>query len=481
MEQCRVRWQARPSDYLEQRPIDIISEGIGELEAALATDPTQATARVAVGMLLLMSGESRAGVDHLCRALVVLDDDGKAHPASGVRKYLRDTAAWLVAMTYRDLGLWEQAEAMAPPSDQPPTSGQWALLHGLCLAGSGRTAEAIAWASQMPGIVYQHSSSLGSGARPGAFGNDWIRSQALLATGDPAGARHALGETDGRKYHMLPFGEHYWQDAGLACELLGDEAAATYYERAQGRTPLWFARRSDGATLRSLVLGFPGAGIPFFTNTRQGFVGGSPFGYIAQQMNLMAQDPESLQGDEARIRALDMCEALLRRRIRPDVVRALRARVHLAADCAELALPDLEFAHAAFAERGLVDAGTSLLLGQEEIVAGHVERACVLLTEATAAAPEDALAWRQQGVALAQARRFEPAREAMDKALLLDPASAEGWYNRGLLLYRTGELDGATVDLEKAWSLEPGNGRVQSLLQTVATARRQKKAASGVR
>jgi Flp pilus assembly protein TadD len=229
-----------------------------------------------------------------------------------------------------------------------------------------------------------------------------------------------------------------------------------------------------------LVLGFPGRDIPFFTNSRHGFMGGSPFGYIAQQMNLMAQASGGLERAAARVRALDMCEALLRRQIRPDVVRALRARVHLAADCPELALLDLEFAHTAFAANGVVDAGTSLLLGQQELVAGSVERSRVLLAEAAAAEPDNALVWRQLGVALAEAQEFEPAREAMETALALDPASADGWYNLGLLMYRNGDLDSAAAHLEKAWALDPEDGRVQSLLQTLDTVRRQRKVAAGV-
>jgi Flp pilus assembly protein TadD len=47
-------------------------------------------------------------------------------------------------------------------------------------------------------------------------------------------------------------------------------------------------------------------------------------------------------------------------------------------------------------------------------------------------------------------------------------------------MYRNGDLDSAAAHLEKAWALDPEDGRVQSLLQTLDTVRRQRKVAAGV-
>ena len=476
-------WASRTFDIAFKQPVDLVSGAIADLEAALAQDPTQVTIRVAAGLLRGLAGDPRRCLDHLSRALWQLDGGagdglGDDRQARAERDRLRFTAAASMANACCELGLWDQFDALA--ATYAPVQGHrlWPLLNGLALAGRGLTSQALAWATQMPPIAYPHASALSTGmeARPGSFGNDWIRSQALLAAGDLAGARAVIGDIDRWRYHRLPLGEQFWQDAGLIVELAGEPLAAECYRRGRMQATLWFARLSDGATLGPLVLRFPDPAVPFFTGAGGEFVGGSPFGYVAQQMNLMAAATDTTDFEAARRRALVRCDALLRRGIQPDVVRAFRARVHIAAGCPELARPDLEFAHAAFAGRGLVDAGTSLLLGQQELLADRVERAATLLGEAAAAAPGDALAWQGLGAALARGRDLERAEAAMRRSLALDPASAEGWYNLGLLLYHEDDLDAATTCLEKAWELEPDTGQVQQVLQAIASERRAIKA-----
>jgi tetratricopeptide (TPR) repeat protein len=487
---CFAIWSTRTADIADGRASDIFSAIMADLQAAVALDPTQVTARIAEGLLLQLAGESRAGIGELSRSVCLLDaglgglgDSGDDQVA--VRRSLRRTAGWALASAYRSLGLWDQAESAAVAMEDVPEhhqrNGPWSLIHGLCLAGRGSTTEAIDWAVRMPPLEYRRVSSLGSGAyaRPGAFANDWIKSQALLADGDPVAALHVLGDLEARKKHKaLPLADQYWQDAGLICEVMGDDLAAGYYEQALSHAPLWFARPTTATTASPLVAGFPATSIPFFTTKDGGFAGGSPFGFIAFQLNIVGQDAEGEVRATARRRALDLCEALLRRRIRPDVVRALRARLYLADECAELARPDLEFAHGAFAAHGLVDPGTSLLLGQQELVLGHGDRARTLLDEAVAAMPTNALAWRELGVALGQVREFDLAQEAMEKGLALDPDSMEGWYNLSVLAYQRREFDRALQGLEKAWALDPGNPRVQFMMQTVASAQRGVKASA---
>ena len=494
---CRSRWRTKILLSRRLLATEQLEIAHADFTTALAADPSCLEARVGRALVRKAAGDPRGAIADWSRALYLLEDaDGdeadkgaaaektKAEDAAAIRESLRRSAGWALALTYRSLGMWEQAEAAATMMvgrEGRRPDGPESLIHGLCLAGSGRTAEAIDWAVRMPPIKYRHISSLSAGytARPSAFANDWIRSQALLAAGDFAQARWALGNFDDLELKNLPLAEVYWQDAGLACELAGDESARHCYERANLRAPLWFARPTEGTTAVPLVLGFPAAGVPFFTTGSGAFAGGSPFGFLARQMALAVEEDDPAAREQAQLRALECCETLLRRNLRPEIVRAMRARLYLAADCPTQAAPDLEYAHAAFIAQGVVDPGTSLLLGQLELAAGHPVRARELLSEAVEAAPESALNWRALGVALSEAGQYAEARNAMEKALALEPDSMEGWYNLGVLDWKQGDGSTSLAHLEKAWSLDPGNERVQYMLQTVATARRTPDAGSG--
>ncbi len=388
--------------------------------------------------------------------------------------YLRGVAQFHLALGYRDFGLWDQFAAAVDTRWEIHKAPMLAVLKGLYLAGCGRTTEAISWAVRMPALEFPHQTALSSGqyARPSAYANRWIKSQALFIAGDLEGARHVLGDLHSEKQQHLPLSARFWQDAGLVCELLHDPAAAGYYNMAALRSFLGFAYPSSNGTLGPVVLDFPSTEMPYFLTPDEAFEGGSPFAFIAGQMNIMAQAPETPIADKARVRALDMCETMLRRQIQPDVVRAFRARVYLACGRADLARPDLVFAQAKFKMRGLVDPGTSILLGQQELLAGRNKRSEELFREALEVIPENALAWRALGISLGRAHEYELARKAMDKALELEPDSMEGWFNLGVLSYRNGEYEQALAQFETAWKLEPGNAQVQKMLQTVATAQR---------
>ncbi len=478
---CLTRWRSRTYDARLMRASEILDLAASDMAAALALDPTQIPPRVGRGILLLAAGDVRSGVAELSCASALLDaaDAGALDASSlALRRSLRQSTGWILAMAYRTLGLWDQAEETLSRllgDGQRSPSGPGALVHGLCLAGRGQTADALDWAVRMSPLEYRYVSSNSSGmyARPGSAGNDWIKSQALLAAGDVDGARAALGDIDFRRQHTLPLAEAYWQDAGLVCELAGDGAASRCYERAHGRAPLWFARPTEATTAVPMVFGFPAVGVPFFMTEAGAFVGGSPFGYLAFQISRTVESEDIAVRDVARVRALDTCDNLLRRNIRPDVVHAMRARLHLATECTDQARPDLEFAHAAFARQGRVDPGTSQLLGLQELTGGRLDRARALLAEAVAAVPDNALGWRQLGVALAQAREYEAAQAAVEKGLALDPTSMEGWYNLGVVVWKRGDPAAALAHLEHAWKLDPGNERVQFMLQSVASSQRR--------
>lgn len=480
---CAAAHREQTRGELKPRSVDVLDTAIADLREAARLDPSAARVHAALGRLHLLVGENGAAMGASCRALALLRGPGEtAAPEAGTLddadRQLGRMAARDLALSAREAGCWDVLESAVKEgrafarsdSEREP----FTVLRGLWLAGSGRTAAAIDHAVRMPAVRYRHLSalSLGQVARPGAFANDWIRSQALLAIGDVDGARHCLGDYEQRRFHRLPLGEQFWEDAGLICELDGDPQAERWYRHAQSEAAWWFARPVDTVTTLPLVLGFPAAGLPHFTHAGGAFAGGSPFGYIAVQLGLAAEADEADSRDLARGRALDMCESLLRRGIRPDVVRALRGRLRLATGCTGPAHEDLAFAHAAFRSEGAVDPGTSRLLGLLESASGRHEEARALLQEAVAAMPDDAQNWRQLGVALGQARRYDAAREAMERAMELEPGSLEGWYNLGVVDWKRGETEAALVHLEKAWALAPGNERVQYLLQVVATERR---------
>lgn len=470
---------------LKPRAVDVLGAAIADLRESARLDPTAPRVPAALGWLHGLVGDTGAAIDAASRALALLPRaaGGAAADNSALAEADRELgrmAALELALGAREAGCWEVLESALADGRAFARSQQerepFTVLRGLWLAGSGRTAAAIDHAVRMPAVRYKHISSLSFGhvARPGAFANDWIRSQALLATGDVASARHCLGDYEARRFHRLPLSERFWQDAGLICELDGDPQAERWYRHARSVAALSFARPVETVTTLPLVLGFPAAGLPHYTHAGGAFAGGSPFGYIAVQLGLAADAGDAAAREQAQARALDMCESLLRRGIRPDVVRALRGRLHLAVGCNGPAREDLAFAHAAFRSAGAVDPGTSRLLGLLEAQGGRHAEAQALLQEAVAAMPDDARNWRQLGVALGQSRQYDAAREALERALELEPASLEGWYNLGVVDWKRGQAEAALAHLEKAWALAPGNELVQYMMQVVATERRSR-------
>jgi len=483
--ECFYRLRTRTYDIFKGVAPNILGAAIIDLRAATLQDPTHVKARVTLGMVLVQTGGQRAGINQLEKALVVLgpkaeidgataDLDADPNDADVLTDYLRGVIYFHLALGYRDFGLWDQFGAAANTGWDLRRSPLLGVLRGLHLAGCGRTTEAISWAVRMPALEFRHQTALSSGAyaRASDYANRWIKSQALFIAGDLQGARHVLGDLHGEKRQAMPLSARFWQDAGLVCELLHDPAARGYYNMAALKSFMGFAYPSGNGTLAPMVLGFPSADVPYFLTPDQGFEGGSPFAFIADQMNTIALSPETPAAEKARVRALDICHTMLRRQIQPDLVRAFRARVYLATGRPDLAHPDLEFAQAGFRMRGLVDPGTSILLGQQELLAGRNERSRELFNEALAVIPDNALAWRELGVALGRSQQYELARKAMVKAQELEPGSMEGWFNLGVLAYRHGEFEQALVHFRKAWDLDPGNQQVQKMLQTVASAKR---------
>ncbi len=478
---CAWRMRGQTYELAKGESPNILGQAIVDLSEAVRQNPNDVKARVTLGLVQVQTGNQRDGINQLEKSLVVLGPPaGKPElnqefsTDEVLTRYLRETASFYLALGYRDIGAWDQFKTVVATSWENRKTPLMAVFKGLSLAGSGQTAAAISWAVRMPALEFPHQTALSSGtyARPADYANRWIKSQALFAAGDLPGARHVLGELKNEKRRRLPFSARFWQDAGLICELQHDPAARGHYNRAALDSFLGFVYPSHNGTLSPLVLGFPSEDIPFFVTPAGGFEAGSPFAYIAYQINIMAEMPGEPVADEARVWALAMCQTLLRRQIQPDLVRAFRARVYMANGRADLAHPDLEFARAGFVKRDLVDPGTSILLGQQELLAGHSQRSRELFDEALSVLPDNALAYRELGIALGQANEFELALKAMKKALELEPESMAGWFNLGMLVYRHGDFDEALSHLEQAWALDPGNAQVQNMLQTVAQAKR---------
>jgi tetratricopeptide (TPR) repeat protein len=460
--------------------IDALSPALDDFEEAVIADPTNLPLRVIFGQVLVETGRPREGIDQLERALLVADllpvaaGTAEAEDSVALRGYLRHTALIELAFAYRDMGRWDQAMHAVDSALALRPSRVANLLKGLCLAGLGQTREAMTWAIGMPPLKFCRVSGNSGGhePQPSAYGNEWIKSQALFASGELDAASHVLGEVNRRFFQRMPLRGRFWQDAALIAELRGDPQAAWLYAFAGAGAFLGDFYPSTDVAIEPVVLGFPAHGVPYFVTPDGGFEGGSPFGYITEQMSIMASRADEHAAELARIRALDLCDGLLARGVQADLVAAFRARVYLLAEQPEFAYPDLVTAHAGFASRQVVDPGTSILLGQQELLAGNNERSTELFREAVAAVPANALAWRELGIALDRAQQHGLARQAMDRALDLEPDSLEGWFNLGVLAYRQRAYDDALRALERAWSLRPGEQRVQQLLQTVATAQR---------
>lgn len=473
---ARNRFGKLPPDAL-----NVVGVLTADLEQAVAADPGNPTARALLGTVYARTGRPREAIDMLARARIALavrqaacpqaeDPDQAALDAELIR-----LALIMQGYAYREVGELACAEACADQLLAERDGMAARVLKGLCLAGRGRTAEAIAYAVRMKPVEFRRLNPHSGGyvPLPSAVANEWIKSQALLTEGDPQSALHLLGDIDKRYFQrQIPFARDFWQDGALAAELLGSERTGTMYGMAGSTAFLQLLHPSEDSATDPIILGFPSRRTPLFVTGEGGFRGGSPFAYVVEQLRVMEESDDVHVRETARIRALDVCDGLIARNIRPDLVAAFRARVYLAAGQDEFAHQDLDYAHRRFTERGEVDPATSLLLGTLELSIGHDEIARGLLEESSSVMPEDALAWRGLGVALARSRRFDLAREAMDRALELDPESVEGWYNLGVMLHRMGRHQEALTALEKAWSLDQSDERVVGMLQVVATAQR---------
>jgi tetratricopeptide (TPR) repeat protein len=150
-----------------------------------------------------------------------------------------------------------------------------------------------------------------------------------------------------------------------------------------------------------------------------------------------------------------------------DAPQARRARGLVMADVPQQwrqARVDLEAALRASDRANVTDVEVLAILGRLYLREDQPTRARPLLERVVGAAPGQASAWADLGLARAQVGKPELALAALERALELDPELAAAWYNRGLLRYHLDDLDGAVADLERAHVLAPGDPEVATLL-----------------
>ncbi|MBU2503193.1 tetratricopeptide repeat protein [bacterium] len=473
-----------------------LAKSVKLLENAVALDSTFAEAWAGLGHLRLEIGDRTGALADLEKALA----SAKVEATSG-RPLDHDTLlqahrdrCWAL----RELARWDEGLAAANAGlTFHHGDPDLLLVKGLLLAGAGRYSEATALAVRLPAFEIRRYGSInnpgdfraGQELVPSDYASRWIRSQASLAEDGPRQALQTLGRTlndEGGQSPRpnflknllgsarMPHHSRFWNDVGLVGELAGDPDFALYYAEAfhvrdyRGYYP-------DSIHLMGpLVLGIPLAEAPCYLSYGSGFhLGGSPFAYVAAQMDIMSLALFPDRKLAAARQALNCLEILDRRGLMPDLCHALRGRIFYRQGKLAAARKELETARDAFRTRDKIDARTSLLLGVLALDREEYGRALTYLTESAQADSSAAVTWRSRGIALAQLGRTDQALRDMTRALFIEPGSLVGHYNRGLLYLQMKRYEEAVADLDRAWRLDPENQDTRRLLQTAAAALRE--------
>jgi tetratricopeptide (TPR) repeat protein len=460
-----------------------VAQAYAELSAVPPLDPTSVEAWAGMGHLSLEVGDLAQARRWLERALqAARERAAQSEPVDAdlLLSVHRDRA-WVL----RDLGWWEEGlVAVREGLEKWPGDPDLVLIKGLLLAGAGRLDDALGLAARMPPLQIRDISgqyATGLLLRPSDYANQWIRSQAYLATGDLEMAFHVFGERrrpdeplsifEGRLdakagATRLPHQRRFWNDVGLVAELRGDPAAMDYYVAGYVGSKYRGFYPTSADARGPLVLDVPDQNAPFFVSFgHRHYLVGSRFGYVAYQMNAMSLALFPEQRRLAAAEALAELDILERWRVRPDDCRALRGRVYYRQDRFDQAWPELKAARDSFATRGEIDARTGLLLGLLEMRRERFAQARGYLEESLRKDPDSPVTWRMAGVVYANLELADDALAAMDRAVALEPHSLVAYYNRGLLRLQLRQCAEALPDLETAWRLDPGNEDVQRLLQ----------------
>ena len=237
-----------------------------------------------------------------------------------------------------------------------------------------------------------------------AYANLWIKSQAFLAIGDYDMAFNIIGEhgclsLSGSHRPFRPGSGTTW-DWWRSWRATRTPTSITPSATSRASTTKYYP--AGAFSMGPMVLDVPDARMPCYTSFGNRFhIAGSPFSYIAVQMNQMAMGifrGTEDAGGPAGLAVLDIAE---RRNIRPDVCRALRGRIYYSLDDFKGAHTELKAAREAFRKKGEVDAGTSLLLGMLELQSARYQHAARYMEESVKKDPKSAVGWRSLGVVYA--------------------------------------------------------------------------------
>ncbi len=482
--------------FMETMPLDRqgfhvgLARSIAALEDAVEIDPAFAEAWAGLGHLRLEIGDIQGGLTVLKKAMMAAKaeaDRGFPLEHDTLLEVYRDRG-WAL----RDLARWDEGLAVVDEGLSFQHGDQDLLLiKGLLLAGAGQYEEATALASRLPAFPVRLYDKYQSGLeiQPSDYASRWIRSQALLAQGDTKGALWIFGrlenDDDGQligsgflhgflRKSSMRHHRRFWNDAGLIGELNDAQEYPRYYLEAYRVRD--YARYYPASVhyMGPLVLGVPSERAPCYLSFGSGFfLGGSPFAYVAAQMDIMSLTLLDDRKQAAADKALQVLDQLERRRLRPDICLALRGRIHYRQGKLTSARKELEQARDSFQMRQQVDDRTSLLLGVLALDREDFMPALTYLRESARVDSTVGVTWRSMGVALASVGRQDEAMVAMNRALDLEPASLTGYFNRGLLFLQMKRFPEAMADLDYARRLDPENQEIVRLLQTCAVAMRQ--------
>ncbi|NEP45818.1 MAG: tetratricopeptide repeat protein, partial [Okeania sp. SIO2H7] len=73
--------------------------------------------------------------------------------------------------------------------------------------------------------------------------------------------------------------------------------------------------------------------------------------------------------------------------------------------------------------------------------------------------PEDAIAFKQRGLALAKLQRYKDATLSYDRAIELNPNDASSWRQRGYVLRQLKRYNDAVASFDRAMELEPEDNK----------------------
>ncbi|RKZ10522.1 hypothetical protein DRQ50_14400 [bacterium] len=461
--------------FLREQPLQLTRLGVGvgnaiiDLRRATALDPSYAVAWAGLGHLCMEVGDLASARVYLERALITAPADLDHFFVLGIHRDL----AWVL----RDLALWNEGLAAVHAGLTFHHGDQDLLLvKGLLMAGAGRYDEALDLAVRLEPYSFPRLNFVmrGLSNRKSSYANNWIRSQAMLATGDVQLALHILGDLEGMAYWpTMPHAARFWRDAGLIAEINGHPRAPIYYSVGYVTRNYYGYYPLSAFNVRSQVLDMPNPVMPGFASYGGiYYVGGSPLTYTSSLLNRMSLAMFPDQRTDASNRALAMTDIMEKRRIHPEFCRAVRGRIHYANEDYAEAESQLVSARALFADDDRVEPMTSMLLGLLAMRQERWNRADSLLTEAAAADDQNAIAWRSLGVTRGKQGRLDAALQAMDNAVILQPYNIAGYFNRGLLQMQREDHAAAVADLETAYRLDPENREVQRLLQMAAASQR---------